>query len=366
MKSVYATSNTLDLADGITGVNTFSANVLQSNKFVVGIATISPKSGGVSTITTGNNLFPGTVVKENDLVRYTDTTAGLTVDPIVARVTNVGTSNVTIEGVATVSGIASGFLPSSTLSVTDLEVLTTELAPSSDSTLFTPLPKPNVAAVDLAETTFTIRKTFSVDIASNQLSVAASAGTNETFLPFDDERYTLIRSDGVTEELTADRFEISADAKSLQIRNLGTDNTGATLTATLRKVNATSKVKIKNRVKSIIVDKSRLEGSGIGTTTLNNGLTYGNYPYGTRVEDEIISLNVPDIITIQGIYESADTSTASAPKVSLLNIISPSTTTSDLLIGERITGQTSGAVAIIAEIVDASTISLFIRTNLYF
>jgi hypothetical protein len=188
VKSVFASSNTLDLADGITGVNTFSANVLQSSKFTVGIATISPKSSGVSTITTGNNLFPGTVVRENDLIRYTDTTAGLTEDPIIARVTDVGTSNVTIEGVATVSGIASGFLPASTLSVTDLEVLTTELAPSSDSTLFTPLPKPNVAAFDLSETTFTIRRTFSVDIASNQLSVAAAAGANETFLPFDDER----------------------------------------------------------------------------------------------------------------------------------------------------------------------------------
>ena len=366
VKSVFASTNTLDLADGITGVNTFSANVLQSNKFTVGIATISPKSGGVSTITAGNNLFPGTVVKENDLIRYTDTTPGLTIDPIIGRVTNVGNSNVTIEGVATVSGIASGFLPASTLSVTDLEVLTTELAASSDSTLFTPLPKPNVAAVDLAETTFTIRKSFDVDISSNQLTTAAVAGTNETFLPFDDERYTLTRSDGVTEELTADRFEISADAKSLQIRNLGTDNTGATLTATLRKVNATSKVKIKNRVKSIIVDKSRLEGSGIGTTTLNNGLTFGNYPYGTRVEDEVISLNVPDVVTIQGIYESADTSTASAPKVSLLNIISPSTTTSDILIGERITGQTSGAVAIVAEIIDASTISYVYKNESVF
>ena len=366
VKSVYATSNTLDLADGITGINTFSANVIQSNKFVVGIATISPKSGGVSTITTGNNLFPGTVVRENDLIRYTDTTAGLTEDPIIARVTNVGTSNVTIEGVAPVTGIASGFLPSSTLSVTDLEVLTTELAPSSDATLFTPLPKPNVAGLDLAETTFTIRKTFDVDISSNQLTTAAVAGTNETFLPFDDERYTLIRSDGVTEELTADRFEIAGDAKSLQIRNLGTDNTGATLVATLRKVNATSKIKIKNRVKSIVVDKSRLEGSGIGTTTLNNGLTYGNYPYGTRVEDEVISLNSPDIISIQGIFESADTSTATAPKVSLVNIISPSTTTSDMLIGERVTGQTSGAVAIIAEIIDASTISYIYKNESVF
>ena len=367
VKSVFASSNTLDLADGITGINSFSANIIQSNKFTVGIATISPKSGGVSTITAaGNNLFPGTVVKENDLIRYTDTTAGLTEDPIIARVTNVGVSQVTIEGVASVAGIASGFLPASTLSVTDLQVLTTELAPSSDSTLFTPLPKPNVAGIDLAETAFTIRKSISVDISSNQLSVAAAAGTNETFLPFDDERYTLIRSDGVTEELSADKFEIAGDAKSLQIRNLGTDNTGATLTATLRKVNSTSKVKIKNKVKSIIVDKSRIEGSGIGTTTLNNGLTYGNYPYGTRVEDELISLNSPDIISIHGIYESADISGASAPKVSLLNIISPSTTTSDMLIGETVTGETSGAVAIVAEIVDASTISYIYKNESVF
>jgi hypothetical protein len=42
-------------------------------------------------------------------------------------------------------------------------------------------------------------------------------------------------------------------------------------------------------------------------TTLNNGLTYGNYPFGVRVEDEVISLNTPDVIEIHGIFESADT-----------------------------------------------------------
>ena len=366
VKSVFATSNTLDLADGITGVNTFSANILQSNNFSVGIATISPKSGGVSTVTSANTLFPGTVVKENDLIKYTDTTPGLTIDPIIARVTSVGTNAVTIEGVATVAGISSGFLPSTTLSVTDLQILSSELADSSDNTLFTPCPKPNVAGIDLSETVFTIKKTFSVDITSNQLSVAVTAGPNETFLPFDDERYILIRSDGLTEQLTADRFEIGGDAKSLQIRNLGANDTGATLIATLRKRNPTSKIKIKNRVKSIIVNKSRLEGSGIGTTTLNNGLTHGNFPFGTRVEDEVISLNSPDIISIQGIFESADNTAASAPKVSLLNIISPSTTTSDILIGERVTGQTSGSIAIVAEIIDASTISFIYKNESVF
>ena len=106
----------------------------------------------------------------------------------------------------------------------------------------------------------------------------------------------MTRSDGSTEVLTADKFDIGADGKTLQIRNLGTDDTGATLIATLNKTSPKAKVKIKNRVNSIIVDKSKLAGSGIGSTTLNNGLTYGNYPFGTRVEDEVISLNFPILL----------------------------------------------------------------------
>jgi len=360
VKSVYGTN------DGVSGINTFSANVIQSVKFDVGIATVSPSSGGVSVITSSNDRFPGTIVKQNDLVRYTDTTAGLSGDQILARVVSVGTTTISVEGVATVAGIASGYLPASTLEITDLKVLTSSLAASSDNTLFTPLPNVNVSALDISGSILTIRKTFDVSITSNQLTTQVQAGDNETFLPFDDERYLLIRSDGTTEPLSADKFEIGGDAKSLQIRNLGSDDNGATLIATLRKTNPKSKVKIKNRVKSIIVDKSRREGSGIGTTTLNNGLTYGNYPYGTRVEDEILSLNSPDIIEIHGIYESANTSAPSAPKATLLSIDSPSTTTSGLLIGEVLTGQNSGAVAILVEILNDYTISYIYKNEAVF
>ena len=63
------------------------------------------------------------------------------------------------------------------------------------------------------------------------------------------------------------------------------------LVTTLTKIKPKSKNKIKNRVNSIIIDKSVKSASGIGSTTLNDGLTYGNYPYGTRVQDENISLN---------------------------------------------------------------------------
>ena len=113
---------------------------------------------------------------------------------------------------------------------------------------------------------------------------------DETFLPFDTERYSLIRSDGTTEVLTADKFSFISGSSQLQIYNLGSNNTGATLIATLTKIKPKSKIKRKNRVNSILIDKSIYSSSGVGATTLNDGLSYGNYPYGTRVQDQNISL----------------------------------------------------------------------------
>ena len=81
---------------GNTGINTFSADIIPSTSFVVGIATVSPAASGISTIISNNPKFPGTVVKENDLVEYTDTTVD---DPILARVTGVTLNSITVEGV---------------------------------------------------------------------------------------------------------------------------------------------------------------------------------------------------------------------------------------------------------------------------
>ena len=349
------------------GINTFSADVIQSTKFNVGIATISPLVGGVSTVKSNNPSFPGTLIRENDLIEYTDNTTGglLTEDPIVARVVSVGSSHIDISGVAAVAGISSGLLPSAALNVTDFKIIATQLAPSSDDSLFTPLSKINVSNVSLDDASLTIRKTFDVTIASNELSTQVVADTNESFLPFDEERYLLIRDDGVTESLNSDQLDISPNGKTLQIRDLGS-NSGASLTATLKKIKPKAKQKIKNRVSSIVIDKSKLVGSGIGTTTLNNGLSYGSYPFGTRVEDEIISLNTPDVITIHGIYESADTSGASCPQTTLQAINTPSTTSQELLIGERFVGQTSGAVAIVCEKLDNSNISFIYKNEIVF
>ena len=350
VKSVY----------GIVGsASTFSADSIQSTAFNVGIATISTSSGGVSTVTSTNPLFPGKIIKLGSLVQYSDPSYR---DPVVAKIVGYGNTTATISSVTTVSGITSSILPSSSLNVTDFKILTTNLETSTDNTLYTRLPKVNISNVDLTNAVLGIRTVFSVNISGKQ-TTTVTAGANERFLPFDEERYALITSSGQTEVLTSDKVQIDSSGTQLAIYNLSTtSDTGATLIATTRKIKPKAKVKRKNRVNSIIVDKSKYDYSGIGSTTLNDGLTTGNYPFGTRVQDEIISLNTSDIIEIHGIFESANTTDISAPTLELSSISGPTGTTSDLIIGEKLVGQTSGAVAIVAEKLSATNIS-FIYKN---
>ena len=71
-----------------------------------------------------------------------------------------------------------------------------------------------------------------------------------------------------------------------------------------------------------------------------------------------------DIINIHGIFESADTDAASSPKVTLTNLNSSSTTTSEFTLGEQIVGQNSGAVAIVAEKLSDSQISFLYKNDI--
>ena len=221
---------------------TFSADVVQTARYSIGIATVSAISGGISTITSLNPVFPGTLVKKNDLIRYTDTTLS---DPVFAKVTSIGsTSNfVEVEQVESVTGVTNSTLPSANLQVTDLTVLATYLDDSDDSTLYTRLPKDHISSVDLSEASLSIRKEYTVNIANGELSTFVEAGTNETFLPFTSSRYSLVRTDGSYEVLSSDKFSFSLGGSQLQIYNLGPDDTGCTLITTLTKTKPKAKLK---------------------------------------------------------------------------------------------------------------------------
>ena len=342
--SVFGSANGTEVG----AARTFSADVVLSTNFNIGVATITAAADDfTSVIRSTNKKFPGQI-KPGNILSFTGT---LSQDPIFASVVSVATSSITVSGVTTVNGVASGAIPTVATSISDLKVIAGDLGATDDSTLYTEMPKSNISNVDLSNATLTIRKTQQVNIVDNKLSSAIVTESNETFLPFTPERYTLIRSDGTTEELTADKVQINSGSNQLEIFNLGRDDE-ATLVTTLTKIKPKSKNKIKNRVNSVIIDKSVKSASGIGSTTLNDGLTYGNYPYGTRVQDENISLNFADLIEVHGIYELAtdpavDNTNPSAPSMILANLSGPTSKTSDLVIGESIIGETSGAHAIV-------------------
>ena len=383
VKSLYAGP---DLGD-VGFAKTFSADVIQKQGEFLGDATISVVNGttGLSTITSPNGRFPSNV-KVNDLLAFggvgaADTTA-------YARVTAVGDANVTVTGITTVTGVAIGDLPlinsvgvvttgllsAGNLTVSDLRILKTEYAGSTDNTLYTSAPKKFIADVDLTQATMTIRKSFDVAIShsTDSLTSVVTAGSNETFLPFDEERYSLVRADGVTEVLTSDKFSIRTNAAGtsiLEIFNIGTDLSAAmdaTLVTTLRKSKPKAKVKKKNRVNALSVLYSNKEASGATAITLNDGLTYGNYPYGTRVQDETIAITVPDVIKIHAIYESTDSNDASAPQMKLISMTGATGKTGDLLIGEIFAGKTSGAMGIYAEKIDDDDITYISLNNIPF
>ena len=100
------------------------------------------------------------------------------------------------------------------------------------------------------------------------------------------------------------------------------EETNIRVSATLNKNRVREKLKKLNNVSSILITRSSDASSGIGTTTLNDGLTYSNV-YGTRVQDKEISLNKPDVLRVLGVFESDDQNDPNLPTVTLTSISGP-------------------------------------------
>ena len=333
VKSIYGTVGT---------AYTFTGDIKQNTLFDVGFVNISASSGGVSTVTATDFSFTN-AVKPNAIISFTNPGNNI---PTYSKVVTVVSNSLVIEAVTSVSGICDGNLPSSDITPSDFKILYSSYQNSEDNTLYTKLPKSNINSVDLSNSNIIIRKQFDVTVNSGSLSVFA--GENEVFLPFDEERYCLVSKNGSTEQLSADKFTYLAGSSQLTIDGLS-NNGDAKLIATLRKGQITSKVKNRNKVNSIIVDKSKYSSSGIGTTTLNDGLEYGNYAYGTRVQDGDICLNESDVNKVLAIFESNGIADPEIPSVIFTSLDGDSGNTTDLILGEEFVGSNSNAIGIFAE-----------------
>ena len=147
---------------------------------------------------------------------------------------------------------------------------------------------------------------------------------------------------------------LSADNKTVTFVGLSKSSGKANLFATVLKSKIKNKLKKSNDANTIIISRSKDQSSGIGTNTLNDGLTYSRV-YGTRVQDRKISLNVPEAVELLAVFESNDSGDADLPTLTLGAFSGPSGNNSDLIVGENLTGIESNAVAVVVEKPSSST-----------
>lgn len=301
--------------------------------------TLSASSGGVSTVTAGTNTFT-TGIKTGDIISYTKT--GETV-PTFNRVKTISTTanSVVLESTTSVSGVCSGGLPASQLVTSNLVKVTPEVINSTKAFLYSPLQYSNVSNIDFTGTDIIVKKSYLITVSSGAYSNVLESSANFTLEPFDEEDYTLtFVSTGNIETLTNQKVLVSGNTVTLQSLS---ESGSAILTVTFKKKNVKSRKKTFSRCKTLVVNRSSQNSSGAGTTTLSDGLTYSSI-YGTRVQDDKICLNVPDAITVLGVYESNDSNDPDLPKLTLKEL---SSNINNAVIGEKVFGSDSKTCGIV-------------------
>lgn len=302
--------------------------------------TISASSAGVSTITTSNKNF-GVGISTGDIISYTKTGDIL---PTFNRVKSVTQTlkSVVVEATTSVANVCSGTLPSSSVTSNEVFKVVPEIKNAKEAYLFEKLEHNDVSSVDLSSASLVYRRSYPVTISNSSVTATLESDTTITAEPFDEEDYTLVYDDGTIEPLTSDQFSVSG-GRTVILVDLSKASGNATLIATLRKQELKSRKKIHRRCEILTIDKSNQVSSGIGSTSLDDGLTYSSI-YGTRVQDDRISLGVPDVTDILAVFESSDTNEPDFYKLQIINL---NANILNSIKGEIIYGETSNARALL-------------------
>ena len=310
---------------------------------------ISVLSGGISTVTGPSVSDFRSLVKVGDIISYSASANLTNLDPTFNQVSGfgIGGTNFTIQNVADVTGVCNGGVVSDA-SPTDIIVRVPFLSKGSNPGFLIPFKEDNIASLNLLDSNYITRKVFKVNASGQQAVLELSShGDNLFFEPFSISNYVATKdSTGNRITLREPQFEFSNNNRTLKINSLGVTG-NVTVTASVKRTVFASIEKSITRCASLVINRSNDTSSGITTTSLNDGLTFSKV-YGTRVQDEEISLNVPEIHRVLGIFESDD---STDPDVPFFTVSSQSESFSNnVIVGEQIIGGESGAVARVVDI----------------
>ena len=220
-----------------------------------------------------------------------------------------------------------------------------EIKNSENGFLYANLPESNISSVDLSNSQLSISKQIDqnaeLDVSGNTLNfdISKTGITSAFFESFDQERYSIHYTTGGIGTITSDSFNLTNNNVTIKGLDNGTD---VVVNTTLKKNGIQSKIKKFTRSAVKVVDLSKLAQSGSASSiSISDGLTYNPY-YGLRVQDDQISLNVPDVAKVLVVYESTNTAN---PILDVIEFSSISNVGTDAIIGENIIGSESGTVA---------------------
>ena len=294
----------------------------------------------VEITTAGAMTCPGKFfsnIKVGDVVRYQ--IVG-TSDETFNRVSAINTAKTELTLVAeeSITNVCDGSLPGSDF--TGTFTLGVPLVRERGG-LFAPLEEENVSSVDLGSSNLLVSSQIreqSTNVGGDLvLNVTATGISSCLFESFDQERYSIHYNDGSIEPLTKDQVTLSSAAQVITFTGLtASQSSNVTVNTTVKKIGITNKNKILTRSSKVEVTKS-----AAGVSTSISATSQSDF-YGTRIQDREISLNVPDVTEVVAVYESLGTS---IPSLDALSFPAGSSLDTESILGEKIRGRSSNAVA---------------------
>ena len=327
----------------------FIGDVILEPKVVTGFSisdTLSVATTGVSTCT-GRNW--AAKVKLGDIIRYQP--AG-DANPTFNRVSAIAANGQTITLATTVAvaGVGNGAVKFS--DSVPFKLMRPIIRKKGG--LYAKLDNHNVASVDLANSQLYVTRQVTEESVSGgvmQIHTNQLTGISSSFFqPYDAERYSIHYENDTTEPLTSDQLSLANDGATVNFNGLATNgSSNVTVNTTLRKQGVLSKIKEYVRSKKVEVNTCVS-----AATTALSGLSTSVY-YGMRVEDQEISLNVPDAVKIVGVYESLDSNAVTLDTIDFPSGLNLDTST---ILGESILGFDSGTLAQITNRVSSTRVEI--------
>lgn len=224
-----------------------------------------------------------------------------------------------------------------------------QLSGLNDGDLFCEMPK--TAIKSITDESAIVKRTYESQVTTNSFSVSLAA--NEQFTAIDTDNYHLAvtavagGSAYAIGDIITIQDDLSGDPAYGTFNTSGTPRTTITVTnlvgitsvrlyASVSKNVLLKKIKNANKMSVFKVNRTSKQQDQIPF-----GLAYSNL-YGTRIEDQEVSLGVKDVYKLHAVYESTDDNEAVLPSVLLVE-------SAFFAIGSTITGKTSSSKAIVVD-----------------